>query len=215
MALETKICGLTDPAALAAAAAGRASFVGFVFFPRSPRNLSLSQAASLAARVPDGVQRVALTVDAGDDQLAELLAQVPVELLQLHGSETPQRVAEIRERFGKPVMKALRIATRADLEAARAYEPVADRLLFDGKPSKTMKSALPGGNAVAFDWRLLAGLRWSRPWMLAGALKPDNLAEAVETSGARAVDVSSGVERAPGEKDPDLIRAFLERARAL
>lgn len=215
MGLETKLCGLKDPRSLSAAVAGGAAFVGFVFYPRSPRNLALAEAASLAERVPDGIGRVALTVDPDDEQLSELLRRVPLDMIQLHGSETPDRVAEIRARFGKPVMKAVRIATRADLVEARAYEPVADRLLFDAKPPKAMKNALPGGNALAFDWRLLAGQRWSRPWMLAGALKAENLAEAVETAGARAVDVSSGVERAPGVKDPALIRAFLERARTL
>ncbi len=215
MALETKICGLKDPTTLAAAVAGGAAFVGFNFYPRSPRALSPAEAASLARQVPDGVGRVAVIVDPSDDRLAELLRQVPLDMIQLHGCETPKRVAEIRARFGKPVMKAVGIATREDLEAARGYEPVAERLLFDAKPPRSMKNVLPGGNALAFDWRILARRRWSRPWMLAGALKPANLAAAVETSGARAVDVSSGVERSPGEKDPALIQAFLERARSL
>lgn len=215
MALETKICGLSDPESLAAAVAGGAGFVGFVFFPKSPRNVAPSLAASLAARVPEGVVKVGLLVDPGDQELSEILRQVPLDLIQLHGSEPPQRVAEIRGRFGKQVMKVVKIATREDLAEVQAYEPVADRLLLDAKPPKAMKNALPGGNAVAFDWRLLSGRRWSRPWMLAGGLKEANLAEAVETSGARAVDVSSGVETAPGRKDPALIRAFLERARSL
>jgi len=215
MALEVKICGLSEPLGLAAAVEGGARFVGFVFFPRSPRNVSLAEAAGLAERVPQGVARVGLLVDPSDADLETLLDRVPLDLLQLHGEEPPERVAAIRARFGRPVMKVVKIAGKADVAAARAYEPVADRLLFEAKPPKSMTNALPGGNAVAFDWRLLAGQRWARPWMLAGGLKADNLAEAVATSGARAVDVSSGVERVPGEKDPALIREFLERARGL
>ncbi|MEO1191594.1 MAG: phosphoribosylanthranilate isomerase [Pseudomonadota bacterium] len=215
MALEVKICGLSEPAGLAAATAGGAAMVGFVFFPRSPRNVTPAEAASLAARVPEGVIKVGLLVDPDDESLAQILGQVPLDLLQLHGNETPARVAAIKERWKKPVMKAVRIATRDDVTAARTYEPVADRLLFDAKPPASMTKALPGGNAVAFDWRLLAGETWSRPWMLAGALTPENLAEAVAASGARAVDVSSGVEDRPGHKDPALITRFLDAARFL
>lgn len=215
MALEVKICGLSSPEGVAAAVGGGARFLGFVFYPRSPRNVTPAEAAQLVRRLPAGAESVALLVDPGDDQIEALLGQVAFDLLQLHGGETPQRVAAIRQRFGRPVMKVVKVATRADVAAARAYEPVADRLLFDAKAPKAMTGALPGGNAVAFDWRLLAGERWSRPWMLAGALKAENLAEAVGQSGARAVDVSSGVERAPGQKDPALIRSFLETARGL
>ncbi|GAB5467736.1 MAG: phosphoribosylanthranilate isomerase [Rhodospirillales bacterium] len=215
MALEVKICGLNEPESLAAAVAGGAAMVGFVFFPRSPRNVTPGEAASLARRVPDGVTKVGLLVDPDDDQVAEVLRLVPLDLLQLHGSETPARVAALGQRFDKPIMKVIKVATRADIDAATAYEPVAQRLLFDAKPPSGMKNALPGGNAVAFDWRLLSGRSWSRPWMLAGALEAANLAEAVESSGARAVDVSSGVESAPGRKDPGLIADFLERARSL
>ncbi len=215
MALETKICGLNRPEGLAAAVSGGADLLGFNFFPRSPRYVSPEEAASLTRRVPEGPQKVALLVDPGDAQLAQILSLVPTDMIQLHGSEPPERVAEIRARFGKPVMKVIGIATRADLDRVAAYEAVADRLLLDAKPPKTMANALPGGNALAFDWRLLTGRRWSRPWMLAGGLKAENLAEAVELSGTRAVDVSSGVERAPGDKDPDLIKAFLEEAKRL
>jgi phosphoribosylanthranilate isomerase len=154
-------------------------------------------------------------VDPSDDFLAELVARVPLELLQLQGKETPKRVAEVTERTGKPVMKAISIAEAADIDAAAAYEPVAERLMFDAKPPPTMKNALPGGNALAFDWQLLAGRRFRRPWMLAGGLSTENLKEAVATSGASAVDVSSGVESAPGVKDPEKIRAFLKAARDL
>jgi len=215
MALESKICGLKDPAAVEAAVAGGADLLGFVFFPRSPRTVAPAVVASLSQRIPERCLKVGLLVDPDDETLSGILRQAPLDMLQLHGSEPPARVAEIGVRFGKPVMKAVKIATRDDLAAARAYEPVADRLLFDAKPPAAMKNALPGGNAVAFDWRLLAGLSWSRPWMLAGALKAENLAEAASTSGARAVDVSSGVESAPGQKDPAMIHTFLEQARSL
>jgi phosphoribosylanthranilate isomerase len=215
MALEAKICGLSTPETLDVAVAEGAAFVGFVFFPRSPRNVSLPQAAALAARVPEGVRRVGLLVNADDGFLAELVRQVPLDLLQLHGSETPDRVAAIRERTGKAVMKVLHLAEAADLAAVAGYLPVADRLMFEAKPPASMSNALPGGNALAFDWSLLAGRSFARPWMLAGGLNAGNLKEAAGTSGARAVDVSSGVESAPGVKDPAKIRAFLRAARAL
>ena len=215
MALEAKICGLSTPETLDVAVAEGASFVGFVFYPRSPRNVSLAQAAALAARVPERVRRVALLVNADDAFLAELVRQVPLELLQLHGAETPERVAAIRERSGKQVMKVLHLAEAADLAAVAGYLPVADRLMFEAKPPATMANALPGGNALAFDWSILAGRSFARPWMLAGGLNAGNLKEAAGTSGARAVDVSSGVESAPGVKDPAKIRAFLRAARAL
>jgi len=215
MALEAKICGLSTPETLDVAVAEGAAFVGFVFFPRSPRNVSLPQAAALAARVPEGVRRVGLLVNADDGFLAELVRQVPLELLQLHGSETPERVAAIRERTGKAVMKVLHLAEAADLAAVAGYLPVADRLMFEAKPPASMSNALPGGNALAFDWSLLAGRSFARPWMLAGGLNVGNLKEAATTSGARAVDVSSGVESAPGVKDPAKIRDFLRAARTL
>ncbi len=215
MALESKICGVSDRAAVTAAARGGARWIGLVFYPPSPRSVSLEQAAALAAETPAGLGRVGLFVDPDDALLERTLAQVPLELLQLHGSEPPRRVAEIRERFGRPVMKAVKVAEAADFAAVEAYAPVVDRLLFDAKAPKTMKHALPGGNALSFDWTLLAGRRWPRPWMLSGGLKPENLEEAVSISGAAAVDVSSGVERRPGAKDPALIAEFLELARRL
>jgi phosphoribosylanthranilate isomerase len=215
MALEAKICGLSTPETLDVAVAEGAAFVGFVFYPRSPRNVSLPAAAALAARVPERVRRVALLVNADDGFLAELVRQVPLELLQLHGSEPPERVAAIRARTGKPVMKVLHLGEAADLAAVAGYLPVADRLMFEAKPPAAMTNALPGGNAVAFDWSILTGRSFSRPWMLAGGLNAQNLKEAVATSGARAVDVSSGVESAPGVKDRDKIREFLRAARAL
>lgn len=215
MALEAKICGLSTPESVDVAVAEGAALVGFVFYPRSPRCVTLEQAAALARRVPERVRRTALTVDADDAFLRQLVGQVPLELLQLHGAETPARVAAIRALTGKPVMKVIHLAEAADLAAVEAYLPVADRLFFEAKPPASLANALPGGNAVAFDWTILAGRRFPRPWMLAGGLTPENLKEAVTTSGARSVDVSSGVESSRGVKDPDRIRAFLQAARAL
>lgn len=215
MALEAKICGLSTPESVDLAVAEGAAFVGFVFFPRSPRNVSLEQAAALAARVPERVRRVGLVVNADDAFLAALTRQVPLDLLQLHGAETPARVAAIRALTGKAVMKVIHLAEAADLESVAGYLPVADRLMFEAKPPAAMTNALPGGNALAFDWTLLSGRRFDRPWMLAGGLRAENLKEAVATSGARAVDVSSGVESAPGVKDPEKIRDFLRTARQL
>lgn len=215
MALETKICGLSTAETLDLAVAEGAALVGFNFFPRSPRYVSIPEAASLAGRVRPGVRRVAVLVDPSDDFLRELVARLPLELLQLHGHETPKRVAEVAERTGKAVMKVVSVAEAGDLEAVAAFLPVVDRLLFDAKPPASMKGALPGGNALAFDWQLLAGRSWPRPWMLAGGLTAENLAEAVRLTGARTLDVSSGVESAPGRKDPEKIRAFLSAARGL
>ena len=215
MALETKICGLNDPDTLAVAVAEGAALLGFNFYPPSPRAVTPSGAASLVRRVPEGVLRVGLFVDPTDDQLAEVLAQVPLDLLQLHGSESPARLAALKARFAKPLMKVIKIAAAEDFAAVESYLPVADRLLFDAKAPASMKGALPGGNALAFDWTLLSGRSWTRPWMLAGALTSDNLAEAVALSGARGVDVASGVEERPGKKDPEKIRAFLRLARRL
>ncbi len=210
--VAVKICGLTSPAAVAEAVAAGARYLGFVFFPRSPRHLSLPEAAQLARAVPPGVAKVALTVNADDDALDALLTEVPVDILQLHGDESPARVAEIRARTGLPVMKAVGLAGGEDLAQLDAYQPVADMILIDAKPPKG--AALPGGNGLAFDWRLIAGRQWSRPWMLAGGLTPENVAEAVRLTGANQVDVSSGVERAPGVKDPARIRAFIQAASA-
>lgn len=215
MPIETKICGLRDPAAVDAAVRGGAALVGFVFHAKSPRNLTPQAAAALAARVPAGVRRVGLLVDEGDDRIAEILAAAPLDMLQLHGDETPERVAAIKQRFGKPVMKAVAIAEAADLDRAARYLGVADRLLFDAKLPASMAGAPPGGNALAFDWRLIAGRDWLLPWMLAGGLNAGNLAEAVRISGARRVDVSSGVEDRPGIKNPQKIAAFLALAARL
>ena len=207
---RVKICGLREAADVEAAVRAGASYVGFVFFPKSPRNLLPADAARLAATVPPGVAKVALTVDADDAALDALLAQVPVDMLQLHGHESPDRVAHVRARFGLPVMKAVGVADEADLPALEAHGRVADQLLVDAKPPNG--AVLPGGNGLAFDWRLIAGRRWPVPWMLAGGLTPENVAEAIRLTGARQVDVSSGVERAPGVKDADRIAAFIDAA---
>ena len=208
MSLPTrvKICGLRDAAMLDAAVQAGAAYVGLVFFEKSPRNVTLAQAAALAAVVPAGVAKVALVVDADDAQLDALLAQVPVDILQLHGAETPARVTEVKARYGLPVMKAVGVAGPDDLAALDIYAQVVDQLLVDAKPPKG--ADLPGGNGLSFDWRLIAGRRWPVPWMLAGGLTPANVAQAVALTGAGQVDVSSGVESAPGVKDAALIAAF-------
>ncbi len=215
MAIQTKICGINSPAALDAAAQGGAGMVGFNFFPPSPRAVTPPQAAMLAARASGCLLLVGVSLVRADVASRVTLAAVQLDLIQLHGQEEPRRVSEIRARFGLPVMKAIKIATAEDLAAVESYATIVDRLLFDAKAPKTMKNALPGGNALSFDWRLLAGRRWHRPWMLSGGLRPDNVVEAVEITGATAVDVSSGVEERPGVKDPAMIQAFLEQSRAL
>lgn len=204
--IRFKVCGLTAPGDVAAAAEAGAGYVGFVFFAKSPRNLDLVQAAALAREVPAGVCKVGLTVNAEDAFLDALTAQVPLDMLQLHGRESPERVAEVRARYGLPVMKAVGVAGPEDVAALDRFARVADQILVDAKPPEG--AVLPGGNGVAFDWRLIAGRRWPVPWMLAGGLTPGNVAEAARLTGARQVDVSSGVESAPGIKDPARIAAF-------
>jgi len=215
MSVAAKICGLSTAEALNAAIRGGARFVGFVFYPASRRNVTPELAAALANLVPASVTRVGLLVDPTDALLSGVLDRAPLDLLQLHGSEDPRRVAEIKARFGKPVMKAIPIAGPEDPEAAVPYLEVADWLLFDAKPPRGDPKALPGGNGLAFDWQLLGGRRWSKPWMLSGGLTAKNVAEAVGTTHARAVDVSSGVEIRPGVKDLSKIAAFLERVSTL
>ncbi len=213
MSIEVKICGLTDAAAVKAAVEGGAAMCGFVFFPASPRNLTPKEAAELTKGVPEGVIRVGLTVDADDALLAEIALVAKVDMVQLHGAETPARTNEVRERFGLPVIKVLAVQGPDDLAAAKAYQGVADRLMFDAKPPED--ASRPGGNARTFDWRVLKNQTFALPWLLAGGLTAENLTEAVKTSGAVAVDVSSGVEDAPGVKNVDKIRAFLAAAAAL
>jgi phosphoribosylanthranilate isomerase len=214
MSIDVKICGLLREDAVAAACEGGARFVGFVFYPPSPRHLTIERAAVLARAVAPGITRVAVTVDADDDFFARLLAKAPIDMLQLHGKESPARVAAVKDRFRIAAMKAIPVAAESDLDAAQSYVAVADWLMFDAKPPKA-KDALPGGNALAFDWRILSARRWALPWMLSGGLDPENVAEAVAISHARAVDVSSGVESAPGVKDLEKIRRFLARAKDL
>jgi phosphoribosylanthranilate isomerase len=213
MTVLAKICGLKTPETLAAAVAGGASLVGFNFYGRSPRCVDATTVKHLAATVPASVRTVGLLVDDSDARIADILGNCALDLLQLHGHETPERVAEIRARFGKPVIKVIPVSEAADLDRAAAYEDVADYLMFDAKPPKSMANALPGGNALSFDWTLLSGRRFQRPWLLAGGLTPDNLVEAVRISGAPMVDVSSGVEDRPGEKNVSKIKAFLDASR--
>ncbi len=208
--MRVKICGLRDAANIHAAAQAGARYIGLVFFEKSPRNVSLEHAAKLALEVPLGVAKVALTVNADNDFLDALTAQVPLDMLQLHGSESPARVAEIRNRYGLPVMKAVAVATAGDLPEIATYEAVADQILVEAKPPKN--AILPGGNGQPFDWNLIAGRQWQKPWMLAGGLTMENVARAIGQTGATQVDLSSGVESAPGVKDPALIKAFIEAA---
>lgn len=212
MAVDVKICGINSAPALDAAVKGGARFVGFNFYARSPRALDAEAAGALAGRVPRGVSRVAVIVDESNETIDGILRQVPLDMLQLHGQETPARVGEIRRRFGKPVMKAIKVATDTDVERATAFDGAADWLLFDAKAPPQMVNALPGGNAINFDWSLLADRRWNRPWMLSGGLNAENLAEAVRITGAPVVDVASGVEDRPGVKSPEKIAAFLKLA---
>ena len=212
MSVVVKICGLSTPETLEATLAAGADMVGFVFFPKSPRHLTLDQARMLGAMVEERASKVALSVDATDAELAEIIKALAPDCLQLHGHETAERVLAIKQRFGVPVMKVLPVAEAIDLQAVPLYEKIADRLLFDAKPPK--KAVLPGGNGLSFDWALLAGLSVRLPYMLSGGLDPDNVAKALAMTGAWGVDVSSGVETAPGQKDPALIRRFIAAARS-
>jgi phosphoribosylanthranilate isomerase len=212
VSIEAKICGLSTAETVDAAVAGGARFVGFNFYPPSPRYLSSNDLLmELGARVPGSVTRVGLFVDPDDALLDERLATGAIDLVQLHGKETPERVAAIKARTGKPVMKAFNVGAASDIERGiAAYATVADRLMFDAAVG-----TLPGGNAKVFDWTFLSGRKVPLPWMLAGGLTPDNVAEAVRVTGARIVDVSSGVESSRGMKSVELIRAFLDRVKAL
>lgn len=212
MALIVKICGLKTPAGLDAALEGGADLIGFVFFPPSPRHLGLEAARELRARVKGRAGVVALTVDATDHILTDIVREIRPDMLQLHGKETPDRVVAVRTRFGLPVMKALPIATRDDLSPIRTYAHVADRLIFDARAPKS--ATRPGGLGKPFDWHLLAGVNPGVPFLLSGGLDAGNVAEAIAITGAPGVDVSSGVESRPGVKDPDKIRAFIRAARA-
>ena len=211
MPVVIKICGLTTPEALDAALEAGADMVGFVFFAPSPRHVGLEAARALGGRVRGSAIKVALSVDAGDDELAASIEALAPDMLQLHGKETPDRVVAVRARFGLPVMKALPVSERADLAAARRYHKVADRLIFDARAPRA--ATRPGGLGKSFDWRILESFESGVPFMLSGGLDADNVAEALRITGAPGVDVSSGVERAPGEKDLGKIRAFIVAAR--
>ena len=210
--IRVKICGLTSASAIDAAVRHGAAYLGFNFFPKSPRYVSPEQAAKLAGVVEPGVAKVALTVNADDTLLETLFETVPLDMFQLHGGESVERVAELRDRFGLPIIKVVGVADAEDLTALEEYGRVADMLLVDAKPPKN--AVLPGGNGLTFDWRLIANRRWPVPWMLAGGLTPDNVAEAIRATGARQVDVASGVESKPGVKDEELIRGFIAAANA-
>ena len=205
--MRTKICGLTTDAQVEAAVKAGAAYVGFVFFEKSPRNVTTKQARALALRVSDGVCKVGLVVDPSDAELDAILAEVPIDMLQLHGNESPERVTEVKARYGLPVMKAVGVANVDDLRKLDDYVRVVDQILVDAKPPKN--TVLPGGNGLSFDWQLIAGQRWAVPWMLAGGLTPENVAEAVKVTGAQQLDVSSSVESALGVKDEAKIAAFL------
>ena len=211
MSVEAKICGLSTPETLDAAVAGGARWVGFVTYPRSPRHISTDLLRTLGARVPKNVGRVGLFVDPDDALLDERLATGAIDMLQLHGSETPERVTALKAHTSRPVMKVIKVSKPEDVERGiAAYAGVADRLMFE-----PADGILPGGNGKPFDWTILSGRTVPLPWVLAGGLTPDNVAEAVRVTGARAVDVSSGVESSRGVKSIELIRAFLDRVKAL
>ncbi|MEM8843141.1 MAG: phosphoribosylanthranilate isomerase [Pseudomonadota bacterium] len=207
--MRVKICGLTRAEDARAASEAGAAYLGFNFFPPSPRSITPAAAPALLSEVPEGVVRVALLVDPDDALMAEIAA-LPIDMLQLHGSEPPERLATLRARTGLPVMKAIGIREAGDLAQIDRYAPVADQLLIDAKPPKG--ATRPGGNAITFDWRLIAGREWRVPWLLAGGLTPENAAEAARRTGADQLDVASGVELAPGIKDADLIRDFIRAA---
>ena len=212
MEIRVKICGLKEPAHVSAAVAAGATYLGFNFFPRSPRYVDVGAARHLMLAVPAGVAKVVLVVDPSNEDLDRIVAGTPADVIQLHGKEDPGRVAEIKARYGLPVMKVVGVGGREDLAAIEPYQSVADQILIDAKAPKG--AVLPGGNGVAFDWTLLLGRVWRRPWMLAGGLTPENVAQAIRATNAQQVDVSSGVETAPGVKDEALVRAFIAAAKA-
>jgi phosphoribosylanthranilate isomerase len=210
--VSVKICGLATVDDVRACADAYANYMGLVFFEKSPRNITIPAARELALAAPLGLAKVALVVNPSDAQLDAITATVPLDMLQLHGRETPERVAEVKARYGLPVMKAVGIADGDDLPKLESYFGVADQILVDAKPPKG--GELPGGNGLSFDWRLIAGRRWPCPWMLAGGLTPENVAEAIKMTGVKQVDVSSGVEDAPGQKNAELIQKFVQSSRA-
>lgn len=215
MSIKVKICGINSKPAMTAALTAGADYVGLMFYPPSPRYLSVAAAAELSRMVPKTIRRVGVFVDAPENVIEETLDDVGLDALQLHGSESVEQVAAIADRFGLPVIRAVKLAAPDDLKAAAAFEDVADMLLFDAKPPPERTDALPGGNALSFDWTMLSGYLGRRPWFLSGGLTAANLARAVAITGAAMVDVSSGVETRPGAKDPALIADFIAAARAI
>ena len=211
MPVQVKICGINSAAAADAVLHAGADFGGLVFFAKSPRNLSLEQGAMLAERMRGRLRLAALVVDDSDAALAAIAGQVKPDFFQLHGKETPERVAQIRSRFGIPVIKAIAVSEADDLVKVSAYDDVAEMILFDAVPAAN--ASRPGGHGAAFDWRILDGRRFARPWFLAGGLNPENIARAIAVSGATMVDVSSGVESAPGVKSSDRIAEFVAAAK--
>jgi phosphoribosylanthranilate isomerase len=214
MPVKVKICGIKTPEALQAALAARADLIGLNFYPPSPRSLAPEAAAALAELARGRTSIVALVVDADDATIERIVSMVEPDMLQVHGAETPGRVAEIARRWGRPVIKAIKVERAGDAEQALDYADVARFILFDAKAPKDLVGALPGGNGLAFDWRLIAALKDRVPFLLSGGLTPDNVGAAIAATGAAIVDVSSGVETAPGAKSPDLIRQFVAAARA-
>ena len=210
--VSVKICGLATVEDVHACADAEANYMGLVFFEKSPRNITIPAARELALAAPLGLAKVALVVNPSDAELDAITGTVPLDMLQLHGRETPERVAEVKAHYGLPVMKAVGIADGDDLPKLESYFGVADQILVDAKPPKG--GELPGGNGLSFDWRLIAGRRWPCPWMLAGGLTAENVAEAVKMTGAKQVDVSSGVEDAPGLKNAKLIQKFVQSSRS-
>lgn len=215
MSVSVKICGINSRAALEAAVNNGARYVGFIFYPPSPRFVEPEDAAQLAALVPPHVTKVGVFVDPDPMDIDDTLLQVPLDMLQLHGTESPRNMNELRQTFRLPVIKAIKVAAADDVDFARNFEGHVDYLMFDAKPPAGQAGLLPGGNALSFDWQLLKGQQWKTPWFLSGGLHAGNLAEAVRESGASIVDVSSGVELRPGLKDPEKIAAFLRLAAAL
>ena len=210
--VTVKICGITSPEAVNAAVQAGAAYGGLVFHPKSPRNLDVARAARLAAQMRGKLKVVTLLADPSDEQLAMVVGEVAPDFLQLHGAESARRVAYVRAKFNIPVIKALPVAQAADLAAAAEYESIVDMLMFDAKAPKGAER--PGGHGAAFDWKLLAGKTFAKPWFLAGGLDPDNVARAIALSGAKFVDVSSGVESAPGVKDPARIHSFINATKS-
>ena len=210
--VSVKICGLANVDDVRACADAGVNYMGLVLFEKSPRNITIPAARELALAAPLGLAKVALVVNPSDAELDAITGTVPLDMLQLHGRETPERVTEVKARYGLPVMKAVGIADGDDLPKLESYFGVADQILVDAKPPKG--GELPGGNGLSFDWRLIAGRRWPCPWMLAGGLTPENVAEALKMTGAKQVDVSSGVEDAPGQKNAELIQKFVQSSRS-